>query len=56
MKVETTNLKTLIADEGKTFKRISDNEILGKKITFDTKFVNEYNFVEIDEIKETEVE
>lgn len=45
----TETLKILTADKGKTFKRIYDGEILGNKISFDTRYESEFNFIEIDE-------
>lgn len=46
MKQET--LKIITADDGKVFKRISDGEILGEKLTFDIRYDTELNYIEVD--------
>lgn len=48
MKKETSIFfTTLIADDGKTLKRVSDGVILGERITLG-KYDSEFNYIEVD--------
>lgn len=51
MQIEEVTLITLIADDGKTFMRKSDNEILGNKITLGINDDTD-NYIEIDDTSE----